>query len=205
MLRLLLVRHGLTGANEEDRYIGASDPPLSDEGLAQAEAVAARLANERLTAIYSSPWLRARQTAEPIARACGLEVQIEPRLREIDFGCWEGLTQAEIVARFPEQMQDWNVDPAGEHAPHGGETLAQVARRAKKVYDKIVARYGEGEVVLIVAHGGVLQALLCEALGSPLRARWPYLLRPATLSELRVLDGQPVLVSLNDFRHLCSG
>jgi len=202
MLRLLLVRHGLTSANQEDRYIGSMDPPLSDKGLAQAEALAARLSKEELTAIYSSPQLRARQTADIIARACGLEVQIEPELREMDFGCWEGLTHAEITAYYPGQMRAWWADPAAEPAPHGGESLVQVARRARTAYDKIVCHHGEGETVLIVSHGGVLQALLCEALGSPLRARWSYLLKAAALSELRLFDGQPVLVSLNESRFL---
>lgn len=198
MLRLLLVRHGLTNANQEDRYIGRMDPPLSTEGLAQAEALAARLTREEVTAIYSSPQLRARQTAEIITRACGLKVLIEPALREMDFGCWEGLTHAEITARYPEQMRAWWNDPAAEPAPHGGESLAQVARRAREAYNKIMCRHGEGEAVLIVSHGGVLQALLCEALGPPLRARWSYWLKAGALSELQVFEGQPVLVSLNE-------
>jgi len=204
MLRLLLVRHGLTTANQEDRWIGRTDPPLNEEGLAQAKALATRLAGEGLTAIYSSPQLRARQTAELIARACGLEVRIEPELREMDFGCWEGLTQAEIEVRYPDQMRTWWANPAAEPAPHGGETLTRVAQRAKAAYNKIVARHSDGETVLIVAHAGVLQALLCEALGPPLRARWTYLLKEAALSELHIFNGQPVLVSLNDVRHLHS-
>jgi broad specificity phosphatase PhoE len=198
MLRLLLARHGLTVANQQDRYIGASNPPLSDVGVAQAEALAARLAEEGLAAMYASPLLRARQTADIVARTCGLEVRIEPDLREIDFGCWEELTRAEILSRYPGQMQAWEADPAAEPAPHGGESLSQVARRVRAAYDEIVRRHDDGEAVLIVAHGGVLQALLCQALGPPLRARWSYLLRAAALSELWVFDGQPVLVSLNE-------
>jgi len=198
MLRLLLARHGLTSANQEHRYIGSSDPSLSDEGLAQATSLAARLADEGLTAIYSSPQYRARETAAAVARACGLAVQVEPNLREIDFGCWEGLTQAEIMTRHPGQMLAWENDPNAEPAAHGGESLARLAGRARVVYRGILGSHGNGEVVLVVAHGGVLQALICEALGSPLRARWPYLLRAAALSELQVLHGQSVLVSLNE-------
>jgi broad specificity phosphatase PhoE len=205
MLRLLLARHGLTAANQQDRYIGASDPPLSDEGMAQAEALAARLRGEELAAIYTSPLLRARQTADIVARACGLGVQIESGLREIDFGCWEELTRTEIMSRYPEQMQAWEADPAVEPAPHGGESLRQAARRVKAAYDEIVRHHHDSEVVLIVAHGGVLQALLCQVLGPPLRARWSFLLKAAALSELRVFDGQPVLVSLNESCFLPAG
>jgi len=204
MPRLLLLRHGLVNPNQDDLYIGSSDAPLSAEGWVQTEAVGGRLASEGLAAIYSSPQLRARQMAQAIATACGLEVQIEPGLREMDFGCWEGLTESEIVARFPGQMQEWTADPAREPAPHGGETLVQVARRAMRAYEKILARCSEEDTVLIVGHGGTLQALLCEALGTPLRARWPYLLRAAALSELRVVEGHAALVSLNDCCHLHS-
>lgn len=198
MLRLLLARHGLTIANQKDRYIGVTDPPLSTEGLTQAEALAARLTQEGLTAIYSSPQLRAQQTANIVARACELEVQIDPDLRELDFGCWEELTHEEIKVRYPGQMRAWWADPTAEPAPHGGESMGQTARRARAAYDRIVQRHSDGEVVLIVAHGGVLQALLCEALGPPLRARWSYLLKAGALSELQILDDQPVLVSLNE-------
>jgi broad specificity phosphatase PhoE len=198
MLRLLLARHGLTTANQEHRYIGSSDPSLSDEGLAQAASLAARLAEEGLAGIYSSPQRRARETAAAIAGACGLVVQIEPDLREIDFGCWEGLTRAEIMARYPGQMRAWEDDPSAEPAVHGGESLARLALRAKAVYERILESHGNGEAVLLVAHGGVLQALLCEALGPPLRARWSYLLKAAALSELQVFDGQSVLISLNE-------
>jgi len=198
MIRLLLARHGVTMANQEDRFIGSTDPPLSAEGLRQAEALGARLVSEGLAAIYSSPQLRARQTADAVARACRLAVRIEVDLREIDFGCWEGLTWAEIMARYPEQMRAWQADAAAEPSPHGGESLAQTARRARTVYEKIVCRRNEGETVLVVAHGGVLQALLCEALGPPLRARWSYLLKAAALSELQIVKGQPVLVLLNE-------
>jgi broad specificity phosphatase PhoE len=198
MLRLLLARHGLTMANQQDRYIGRTDPPLSPKGLAQAQALAVRLAGEGLAAIHSSPQLRARQTADAVARACEMDVKVEPDLREIDFGCWEGLTRAEIVARYPEQMQAWQADPAVEPAPHGGESLAKTAHRAKMVYERILSCHDEGDAVLMVAHGGVLQALLCEALGPCLRARWSYLLKAAALSELRIFDGQAVLVSLNE-------
>jgi broad specificity phosphatase PhoE len=173
--------------------------------MAQAEALAVRLTEEGLAAIYASPLRRALQTAEIIARASGLQVQIEPGLREIDFGCWEELTRTEIVSRYPDQMQAWETDPAKEPAPHGGESLSQAARRVKATYDDVVRRHDDGEAVLLVAHGGILQALLCQVLGPPLRARWSYLLRAAALSELRVFAGQPVLVSLNESHYLPMG
>ena len=202
MLRILLARHGMTTANQEDRFIGVTDPPLNDEGLVQAEALAARLEREGLTAIYSSPQLRARQTAQAVSGACGLTMQFEPDLRESDFGCWEGLTLTEIRARYPEQMRRWWASSAVDPAPHGGETLGQVSQRAREAYKRIVARH-EDEAVLIVAHGGVLAALLSGVLGASLRTRWCYRFKAAALSELQVLDGQAVLVSLNDSCHLC--
>jgi broad specificity phosphatase PhoE len=198
MLRLLLARHGLTTANQQHRYIGSSDPCLSDTGRNQAAALAERLSDEHLAAIYSSPQCRARETAKAVAVVCGLEVQVDQDLREIDFGCWENLTRAEIMDQFPGQMEAWEENASAEPAPHGGESLSRVAERARAAFARITEQHENGEAVLLVAHGGILQSLLCEALGPPLRARWSYLLQAASLSELHVFARQSVLVSLNE-------
>ncbi|MBI4759502.1 MAG: histidine phosphatase family protein, partial [Chloroflexi bacterium] len=100
-MRLLLVRHGETDWNAEERYQGTTDVPLSAQGRAQAQALTSRMAGEVLDAIYASDLQRAWQTAEVIAAPHGLPVRPEPRLREIDFGAWEGLTFDEIRQRRP--------------------------------------------------------------------------------------------------------
>ncbi len=199
-MRLLLVRHGETDWNAEGRYQGQSDVPLSAIGQQQAMALARRLAREEIHALYASDLQRAWQTAEVIAAPHGLPVRPEPRLREIDFGAWEGLTFDEIRQRHPQALAAWEADPLGV-APPGGESLAQVVARVGQVLDDI-ARSCQDRTVLFVAHGGLLQVLLCLALGLAPRARWQFRLDPGSLSELSLYAEGAVLIRLNDTHHL---
>ena len=100
-LRLFVIRHGDTAWTGERRYTGSRDVPLAPAGQLQAEAVARALADHAPAAIYSSPLERARATAEAIAKPHHLDVRIEPAFREMGYGVWEGLTRAEVSARFP--------------------------------------------------------------------------------------------------------
>ena len=95
-MRLILVRHGSTAWNEEGKYQGTIDIPLSDRGRQEAEMVAERLRDEKIDAVYSSNLRRARETAEIIARPHGLPVQVIEELGEMNFGDWEGMTAQEI-------------------------------------------------------------------------------------------------------------
>ena len=121
-MRVILVRHGETIWNEEQRYQGASDPPLSERGELQARRLAARLASESIGLIYSSDSTRALQTADQIAAHHGRQVRADPRLREMDFGDWEGLTYSEIRERYPQALARWQGDPLAT-SPPGGESL----------------------------------------------------------------------------------
>jgi phosphoserine phosphatase len=200
MTKLILVRHGMTEWNAQHRYQGQSDVPLNDTGHRQAAALAQRLEGVDISAIYSSDLQRARQTAAEIASFHPLPVRDEPRLGEISFGRWEGLTFDEIQARWPEEMAAWFADPI-KVTPPGGETLAQVAGRVKAALDDIV-RANTGGTVAIVAHGGTLRVLLCAAIEIDPRAQWRFGLSTASISELQVSDSHTVLVRLNDTHHL---
>ncbi len=196
MLTLLLTRHGLTPAG--DAILGGQlDVPLAPEGRAQAEALARRLSGVRIDRVVSSPMLRALETAQTIAT--GRPVELDERLRELDYGRWEGLTYAEVQARDPELRSRWEHDPAETHSP-GGESGDDVAARALAfLVDLLAVELGEafaapiggrhspdpggsrGQVsetqaeaegerrVLVVAHGTFNRILLCVALGEPVR------------------------------------
>src|SRR5690348_13914028 len=103
--RLLLVRHGESTWNAARRMQGQLDPPLSERGLAQALEVGERLAGRRLGAFYCSDLVRARQTAELIASAVGMDPVPDPGLREIALGAWEGKTREEVMAEYPEEWE----------------------------------------------------------------------------------------------------
>lgn len=159
LTRLFLVRHGATVASAEDRFAGAIDTPLSDEGRRQARLLGERLAGETIDAVYSSPMHRAMETARLACR----EPQANPGLREIAHGHWEGLTRSEAEARYPREMASWEEDPF-TFAPQGGESGVSVLARALPVVREIVERHRGGRV-LVVSHKATLRLILCSLLG----------------------------------------
>lgn len=165
MTQLCLIRHGQTDWNLEGRYQGQSDVPLNENGLTQAETLIEKLNGQAFAAIYSSDLTRARQTAEPVANELGLTVQIEPRLREINQGEWEGVLVDDIKARYAELWSQRTIDPAGVRPP-GGETVGEVATRVYTALDDISRIFPTGQL-LIVSHGLSIATAICRAQNIP--------------------------------------
>jgi len=165
MTQLCLVRHGQTDWNLEGRYQGQSDVPLNENGLAQAETLKETLNGKTFAAIYSSDLMRAQQTAEPIAKILNLPIQVEPRLREINQGEWEGVLVDDIKARYAEIWSKRTVDPANVRPP-GGETVREVATRVYAALDDIVRLFPTGQL-LIVSHGLSIATAICRDKGIP--------------------------------------
>jgi len=157
-MRLYLVRHGETRLNREYRFIGRTDPALSEKGKAQAREIAERLASEGIEAIYTSDLLRTRQTAGIIAGRLGLNVVITPELREIDFGDWEGLSYDEIVMRDKEHLEAWMADPTHIDIP-GGESWRHFELRINSALEEIIKAEDDGNI-LIITHGGPIKLLM---------------------------------------------
>jgi broad specificity phosphatase PhoE len=147
---ILLVRHGETDWNRQNRVQGHTDTPLNALGLEQAADLAALLDGEALDRVYSSDLARARDTARAVAEGRGLEVIAHPGLRERHFGTWEGLFDHEVLERFPEAA----TGPWGD-----GETTEEMNERVLAAVREIAARH-PGERVLAVSHGGPLRAVL---------------------------------------------
>jgi broad specificity phosphatase PhoE len=155
-----LVRHGETEWNATKRAQGQADVPLNEAGRLQAQVAAAQLDGVNLAGVYSSDLSRAIDTAEPIARAHGLEVVTDPAFREIDQGEWEGLGLGEISARWPDL---WG--PARHYVRRpGGESPEQVQERALEGMARVVERHKRGAVA-IVSHGGTIRWIVADALG----------------------------------------
>jgi len=165
MTKLCLVRHGQTDWNLEGRYQGQSDVPLNKNGHEQAATLAETLKGEPFTAVYSSDLMRARKTAEPVANALRMTVQIEPRLREINQGEWEGQLVDDIKARYADLWAQRKGDPASVRPP-GGETVGEVAERVHAALDDIARLHPQGPV-LIVSHGLSIATAICRARGIP--------------------------------------
>jgi alpha-ribazole phosphatase len=196
-MNLLLIRHGQTNWNLEQRFQGQSDIPLNETGRKQANALAERLAAEQFDAVYSSDLQRATQTTKIICRS-GFQPDI--RLREVNFGDWEGLTYDEIKAKHPETLAAWEND-IFNNAPSHGETLEGLSVRVQSMLDELCAKHRD-QTVLIVAHGGVLQTLICLALKLPPTMYWQFHLSTASLSEVAFYPAGAILNSLNDTSHL---
>jgi broad specificity phosphatase PhoE/ribonuclease HI len=194
--RTLLLRHGETPLSAEKRFAGVGDIPLTETGLAQAQAAAAALKDRGIEALVSSPLRRCLDTAA----AFGLEPRVEEGFRETDFGEWEGLTFAEVRERHPAEMDAWLRDP--EVAPPGGESFAAVARRVRTALDKLKVRYRH-QTVLVVSHVTPIKMLVQQALEAPQSALYRMRLDVASVSRIDWYDDGPaVLHGFNDTHHL---
>lgn len=202
MQRLLLVRHGETAWNASGRFQGQTDIPLNSVGRQQATIVADRLASESIDVIYSSDLVRAYETAQTIAAPLGLDVKPDPRLREINYGEWQGLTHTQISERFPEQFVRWNADPF-MYAPASGETVAQAAARLQAVLADLPRNHPD-QTVLLVAHGGPIRILVCLLLKKSLHEFWQLNVGGNTaLTEfVRYRDLGLRMTAYNDTSHL---
>ena len=164
-LTIHLVRHGETDWNAESRLQGWSDIPLNQTGLAQAQVTAACLASRPIARVVSSDLTRAQQTAEPIATGVGLEVAVEPALRERRYGVAEGQTHSELLLEFGDQLDQHWADP--DFSFEGGATRRDVYVRLSDFLRSLLAEPAAGELVL-VSHGGALRAARGFLEGIPL-------------------------------------
>ena len=159
MATLVLVRHGETDWNRDNRFQGHADPPLNDTGRAQARALAAELRNEPIAALYTSPLVRAAETAAILGEPLGLEPLTDPSLKEVDVGSWSGLTRTDIERRFPDGFARWL---AHGHGWDDGETYAELGERVVAGLLTIGARHADASV-LAVTHGGPIRSALAAA------------------------------------------
>ncbi len=195
-VRLLLARHGRTEWHRDNRYVSRTDIGIDETGLEQARTLARRAKEESPALVLSSPLKRAVLTAEPAAAACGLELETDDRLRELDFGDWEGKTFDEIRSEDPERAERFLY--SAEHGFPGGEPLEDGARRILEVFEDLRLSHA-GLAVLVVAHNTLLRLGLCAALGVPLgdyRRRLPRVVN-AAISEVRFGEDGGALYSFN--------
>ena len=200
MSRIVLVRHGETVWHAQNRYAGRSDIALTPKGLQQAEQLAAWACGANLAAVWSSPLLRARLTAQPVVAALGLPLRVDERLIELDFGRGEGLTDAEMKEQFPKERAAFMRDPVAHHLPGGEDPVLATERGMTALYQiAAVSPYGRS---LVVMHNTLIRLILCSLLGIPLaryRAVFPQLAN-GTLTEIDLSQqpgGDSALLSFN--------
>ena len=196
-VRLLLARHGQTEWHGDNRYVSRTDLGLTETGYDQARALARRAEHERVDLVLSSPLTRALLTAKPAATARDLEPETDERLRELDFGGWEGRTLSEIRDEDPDSVRRF--EESAEHGFPGGEPLQEGADRVLEVFADL-SRSHAGRTVLVVAHNTLLRLALCRMLGAELgqyRRLMPRVVNGA-VSEVRFGENGGALYSFND-------
>jgi len=193
---LLLVRHGQTAWNQEERFRGRMDLPLTEPGKRRAHALAAHIASHyQPAAIYSSPLRRAVETAEPIAASLRLAVQPSEGLLDIDFGDLTGLSLQEAQRAFPEIYQAWMETPHTVRFP-SGESLIDVRARGAAYVCEICQQHPNQQVVL-VTHSVMLRVLFCYLLGLHESAFWQFHVDTCSLSVFRVSANRTTLMQAN--------
>ena len=200
---LYLIRHGATANNraKPPRLQGRrTDPGLSDEGRRQAEQTARFLSSAGLTTVYSSPLLRARETAEAIAKPHGLEVIVADDLVEVDVGEWEGRDWAEIERDDREAYLAF-MENAAENPYRGGETIQIVLERSGPALEQLLSE-NLGRVIAAVAHNAVNRTWLTQLLGLPVAKYRNVPQDNCGVNLVRYRKGKVKVVTINGVFHL---
>ncbi|MGD9246037.1 MAG: histidine phosphatase family protein [Desulfobacterales bacterium] len=167
-MRIYLVRHGETEWNRVRRFQGRSNLPLNQEGIKQVNALALALKNKPLNAIYTSPLLRAFETARLIkVFHPSIPIFEEKGLIEMDLGEFDGMKAQDWAEQYPDFRKAWNENPASVQMP-GGESLKEVQVRAKDTLERITRIYSPDSSILLSSHNFVNLTILCDLLEIPL-------------------------------------
>lgn len=169
-MSIYIVRHGETDWNREGIYQGHTDTPLNEDGRKTAERLGYTLSKIKISCIYSSDLLRARETAEIINRFLNVPVCYTQDLRELNFGDWTGISIWEMEEKDPELFRRWQEDP-WNISPPGGETFRELTERVMNILEEITRRHRD-EDVLIVSHAGPIKAMIFGLISATGRAYW---------------------------------
>lgn len=193
--RLILIRHGQVEERFEGRFVGATDAGLSPAGLRQAQDLASWLAGMKPGACFSSPLQRCTATARAAVAGLPLQLELDPDLREVDFGAWEGLSFSDIAGKDAAAVDRWARFEPGFRFP-GGESLADFTRRINAAADRMAA--APQETVVAFTHGGVIRFMLCALLRLDPRSYAAFEIRPAGVVELALFEGGALLQFLGN-------
>lgn len=201
MLKIFFFRHGQTALSRENMFCGSSNPPLTVDGRQMAQSIADYYGDLKWKAIYASPMKRTIATATPISKKLGLKIHLEPGLKEISYGKWEGKTVDEVKQRWNLDYIKWQADP-GWNAPTGGETANQIAARAIPVIDRIKQKFHDGNVC-VISHKATIRIMLCSFLGIDVgRFRYRLGAPVASVSLVEFNHHGPLIKSLGDTSHM---
>jgi|HigsolmetaAR201D_1030396.scaffolds.fasta_scaffold08952_2 broad specificity phosphatase PhoE len=198
---IYFVRHGQTAANRGWRINGETEEALTEVGRWQAQCVAQRLVDQGIQALYTSPLLRAWETATIIGDWLNLQPEKVPEIRELNTGEASGLHSLQFLLRYPRLLWAWAHDDVALCFP-GGDVLGEFYQRVKNALDMLISRH-PNQTIAVVAHGGSISAALSILLFGQGSNRFAWKLRNTGLSLIRIQPGQqPQLLLFNDTSHL---
>jgi probable phosphoglycerate mutase len=197
--RLVVIRHGETEWNIQNRFQGHLDSKLTLTGIKQAEAIADSLEGEAYDVIYSSDLERASHTAEIIARKLNMRLYTEKELREINLGVMQGLKKDEFIIKYPEVISKYHADP--DYVIPGGESKRQLYNRVTGILEKIVKKH-KGHNILLIAHGGVLDCIIRYTFNIPLNKQRNFSLFNASINRFTIDKGEWKLESWGETSHM---
>ncbi len=202
MTTIYLVRHAMSQSNVTGNFCGVTDVPLSDNGYIQLDYLAERFAGMHIDRVYSSPLLRAVETAKALNRAHRLDITLRYELHEIDVGEMEGVSFDELMRNYPEAMGKYMRDP-GDFVSPGGESMVQVSERSVRAVRRI-AEENPGLEVAVVSHGDFIRTYTCTILGKPLSElkNFKYNLNTAVTRVDYDDELRPTIVFSRDASHL---
>lgn len=202
--RFYLMRHGETDWNRTFRYQGSSDVELNEIGCGQARRLGWRMTGIAPERVLASPLQRAFRTAEIVMEQNYAKVAVEAcdDLREISFGCWEGLSALEVEARDPETFAAWRDAPFSV-PPRGGEALEAICARSTRFAKNLLAGASPDGTTFVVAHGAILRTLLSAILGiDDMKLLWRLRFDNCSVTALDLWGARPSLLLLNDTTHV---
>ena len=189
---LLFVRHGATAWTRAGRYQGRQDPALSPEGRRDAMSLAERLRGAEIGLVISSPLARARETAPLIAEATGAPLMVDERLVELAYGEWEGLTQTDVKARWPDLLRRWKREGADTRPP-GGESLDELSTRLQEFLTSLRCLAPRSGAVALVTHDLVIRMALLAARGEGSSGVRRLIVPTASVHRARLANGRLTL------------
>jgi broad specificity phosphatase PhoE len=201
LTKLLLTRHGHIDGIRPKRFRGRAELALTELGLRQADALAARIAAQwKPAAIHTSGMQRCVVTGQKIAQASGVTSTVLVGLMDLDYGAWQMRIQDEVAAEEPELFHLWHAAPHLVRFP-GGESLQDLVARTSDALRLVLARHG-GQTVVMVGHDSVNRALLLQFLDQPLSAYWKLAQDPCCLNEIDIEGDKVQVQRINDTSHL---
>jgi broad specificity phosphatase PhoE len=200
LLRIILIRHGQTEWNRQERFRGWVDIDLDETGIRQAKAAAPRIVQWEVTAIYTSPLKRAMATAQIIANRLNLPVAPLEGINDMNFGIWQGLSVEKTKENYPELFNLWRYSPQRLQIPQG-ESLDDVRKRVVATIDDLTSRH-QNETIALVTHRVVCKVLLCHLLGLDNSHFWQLAQDATAINLFEINGGKATITLINDTCHL---